>query len=60
MASLVSALANCPPSSSHGWMRVSVHVRVLAHAEYHHVHKSQYEGEHPTKEAALLLQDGGL
>jgi hypothetical protein len=59
-APLVSALANCPPGSSHSWVRVSVHVRLLAHAEYHHVHNLQYESGPPTKEAALLLHDGGL
>jgi len=57
---LVSALANFPPSSSHSWVRGSVHVRVSAHAEQHHVHELQYDGGPPTKEAALLLHDGGL
>jgi hypothetical protein len=35
-------------------------MRVSAHAEFHHVHELQCEGGPPTKEAALLLHDGGL
>ena len=45
-----SAVADCPPISSHSQVTVS------AHTKYHHVHELQCEGGPPTQKATLYYK----